>query len=76
MAKKAKKREPYTPERVLKNWREMRQAIPNMTEDELKAALDVELEGEKRKDFVWRLQRRLANVRKKNELEKMKEAAT
>lgn len=59
----------YTPRKVLENWREMLEALPHMDEKELKAALDAEVTGERRKDFITRLHRRYNKLRSERELE-------
>lgn len=64
-----KPRERYSPARVLSNWRELVEAIPHMNEDELRVALDHEVHGEKRQDFIVRLHRRYTKVRQERELE-------
>jgi len=61
----------YTPEKVLENWRELLEALPHMDEDELKAALDAEVSGARRKDFIVRLHRKYNKLRSERELEEM-----
>lgn len=61
----------FPPEKVLKDWRELIQAIPLMDEEELKAALNVEVSGERRKDFIIRLHRRYNKLRSERELEEL-----
>lgn len=62
-------RERYSPKRVLANWRELMEALPHMNEKELKAALEEEVSGERRKDFMMRIHRRYNKLRSERELE-------
>jgi len=61
----------YPPDRVLADWRELIQALPHMDEQELKAALDHESSGARRKDFITRLHRRYNKLRGERELEEL-----
>lgn len=61
----------YTPAAVLENWRALLEALPNMNEEELKSALNEEVSGERRKDFITRLHRRYNKLRSERELEEM-----
>lgn len=63
------KKKVYQPEEVLANWRELLEALPHMDESELKAALDKEVGGERRGDFIKRLHRRYNKLRSERELE-------
>jgi hypothetical protein len=53
----------YKPEKVLSNWRQMINMLPKMTEAEVSVALEKERQEGKRKDFVFRLGRRLASLK-------------
>lgn len=65
------KRDTYSPDKVLVNWRVMRESLPEMSEAELEQALEHEREHEARKDFVFRIARRLAKVRNSREISAM-----
>lgn len=68
----AKIRERYKPEVVLANWRAMNEALPEMHEGELLAALLEEARkpaDERRNDVILRLHRRYTKVRQERELE-------
>lgn len=56
--------EQYPPKKVLVNWNALAKALPHMSEKELTRALSVELHGKRRKDFVLRLHRKSARLRK------------
>lgn len=63
-------RQRYAPERVLTDWRQVNQALPEMNEAELLAALREESSRlEKRKDVIVRLHRRFTKVRQERELQ-------
>jgi len=62
-------RKKFAPEKVLEDWREMIQAVPHMNEGELKAAIEAEVSGARRKDFIIRLHRRYNKLRGERELE-------
>lgn len=64
-------RKEFKPERVLRNWRELVKAIPDMTEEELAKALAFEIESGARKDFVLRLHRRHSKLKRQRELQEM-----
>lgn len=71
MVKKSNIRERYLPETVMSNWRELMEAIPNMNEDEVAAALSLEVKrpkGDRRGDFIIRLHRKLTKLRAEREL--------
>jgi len=71
MTKKVRIREQYAPLVVLANWRELLQALPNMNEEELKAALATEVgrhKPERRGDFIKRLYTRYNRLRAEREL--------
>ena len=61
-------REKYAPEKVLQTWATVMQAIVYMNEDELKAALEAELEGQRRKDIILRLHRKFNRLRGEREM--------
>lgn len=65
-------RDQYKPAVVLATWRDLLQAIPNMNEAELLAALKVETErpkSERRADMIERLHRRYSRMRQDRELQ-------
>lgn len=67
-------REKYRPDCVLATYRDLMQALPNMNESELLAALDEEAVrgGDSRRDMVWKLHRRYCSVRQTREIEEYK----
>lgn len=68
MARKVRKQ--YKPEVVLSTHRDLMQAIVNMTEDELLAALKEEASrADKRPDMIERLHRKYSRIRKERELQ-------
>lgn len=66
-----KVRREYRPEVVLGTHRDLMQAIVNMTEDELLAALKEEVArgADKRPDMIERLHRKYTRIRKERELQ-------
>lgn len=65
-------RERYRPEVVLASWRDVNEALPDMNEGELLAALQKESRkpvDERRNDVILRLHRRYTKVRQERELE-------
>lgn len=69
---RARVRDRYSPEVVLKTWRDFMQAVPYMNEAELEEALKTEVlrpREERRMDIVGRLHSRLTRVRKLREAE-------
>jgi hypothetical protein len=67
-------RKEYKPNKVLQNWRSAMQALTQMNEKELQAAIKVESlkdEAERRKDILWRLHRRYCVVRQDREMEEI-----
>jgi hypothetical protein len=69
MSDKKEDREKFKADVVLANWRGMLEALPHMNEKELRAALDKEVGGERRGDFIKRLHRRYNKLRSERELE-------
>jgi hypothetical protein len=68
LSRKGKK---FTPKDVLEtDWSAFTKALPRMTEDELKAALDYEVTHQNRKSYVFRLHRKYNQVRYDGEKEK------
>lgn len=64
-------RKQYTPEVVLTNWRDLLQALPNMNEAELEAALKTEVarpKEDRRADFIKRIYTRYNRLRAEREL--------
>lgn len=60
----------YQPEVVLENWRTLMEAIVNMNEKELEAALKTEASSpQKRRDVIERLHRKFTRMRQARELE-------
>lgn len=67
----SKIREQYRPAQVLASWRDVNEALPYMTEDELLAAIKAEARKpleEKRTDVIHRLHRRYSKLRQEREL--------
>ena len=65
------KRAEFGPEKVLVNWRVMRKALPEMTEAELERALEYERSHEERKDFIFRIARRLSRLKSEREFQEL-----
>lgn len=61
----------FAPDVVLTNWRKLMAALPKMNERELKKALDSELDGAKRKDFINRLHRKYTKLKREREMQEM-----
>jgi hypothetical protein len=62
-----KVRAQFAPRTVLKTWRGLIEVLPDMNEREVKAALRYEKNGERRKDLLMRLHRRLSTLRTERE---------
>lgn len=63
----------YEPEKILsEGWRAILEALPYMTEAELKAAIDKESTSDERRiDVIVRLHRRYSRVRQEREIQEL-----